>query len=1136
MTAQSPFVQEAELAGASPAVSEASYAAESLPSAALAMSEAPYATSPFVGVEPAAETRELGFTEREEFAPWAETEDIGEAEDFDSEEEDFDFGESEDEAAHPILSMFPVPMAVIEALSRGLPSVAIGLAAAAGFRDVNQLTNIVFYFRHPDRIGRKIDPSERDLVADWISIRDRIVKPALQAAPAGGARAPTAPAPPVSGTALSSSMLQWPGATAEKLAFMRAVYDRHAQRSRDRGAGFVADLPASALASIEGRQARKDAAQAAAKMLAEARAKLEADGLKPRIRIGILSAYRPATRQFEIWQGMTYDGKSTGGGFPYYYEEAIRKGLVARGDYSANAADKVAAHLGGYVASPGYSNHQDGLAFDFGTNDENGGAKLGRLRWKSWFRKWLEANAAAHHFVPLSTEAWHWTYHPPTRSSEVWAGETWAGEVGAGGVRAGRVEVARVPVLASHRGAPPDLVLRWNDMASAPQEVDVVVHLHGFWYPRMTLKRDIEPVSGLDLAPIQGASGQGRARPTLTVLPRGHYTGVKQQHGSYYAYTFPALIRKDGLPELVRFALERFGAEIGRAAPRVGRLILTAHSGGGKALLAILQNHNAHQVHVFDALYWQPGALTEWARKRIRQDRAAVQALDAAAAREYMSTRGGALRVFYQDRYKGGTRPFSLSLRNELASELDPRLADWYRVEASKYDHFQIPRRYGWRVLADASASVPDAYTEQAVRREAEEPAGEWSESDPELWAPEPEEELWAPEPEEELWAPEPEEELWAPQPEEEDEGGWLAGATSAVGEEEGFGADPFPGEGAFLEEAPPEPLAARMLDAIGRGLWDTAVRFAVGSGITDVNALTNTLFYLRHPELRGQRITPVQRELAREWLEIRDRWVKPALSARRQAPQPAPATGTVRIARHDPGYAAYGGGRLDDSLRRLVASGALTISERDIDTLQRIADVESSGLTNAMNSYDSAVMSIGFKQWTLRYDELQDLIARAPEAFARHGIRLAAQDTYDFGPKQKRPRAIDGVPDKETLRNEDWGRRFFLAALEPEAVAAAARKALDDIAKLERNVRKNWGWSPHFDSARGRALLVELDNNRPAYRKEVVPRTLARAAQQPGLDEERFLAIFVEEIVAAYARRGDPQKGRRWTGKIMRR
>jgi hypothetical protein len=48
-------------------------------------------------------------------------------------------------------------------------------------------------------------------------------------------------------------------------------------------------------------------------------------------------------------------------------------------------------------------------------------------------------------------------------------------------------------------------------------------------------------------------------------------------------------------------------------------------------------------------------------------------------------------------------------------------------VEASKYDHFQIPRRYGWRTLANASADVPDAYVEQigpARRGEAWEPEG----------------------------------------------------------------------------------------------------------------------------------------------------------------------------------------------------------------------------------------------------------------------------------------------------------------------------------------------------------------------------------------------------------------------------
>jgi hypothetical protein len=47
-------------------------------------------------------------------------------------------------------------------------------------------------------------------------------------------------------------------------------------------------------------------------------------------------------------------------------------------------------------------------------------------------------------------------------------------------------------------------------------------------------------------------------------------------------------------------------------------------------------------------------------------------------------------------------------------------LSTSYRVEASRYDHFQIPRRYGWRVLADASADVPEAYMEPTSTRETE--------------------------------------------------------------------------------------------------------------------------------------------------------------------------------------------------------------------------------------------------------------------------------------------------------------------------------------------------------------------------------------------------------------------------------
>ena len=639
--------------------------------------------------------------------------------------EDFHLGDAEEEAWHPILSMFPVPRAVLDALSSGLAPVAVGLAVGAGYKDPNQLTNIVFYFRHPEMIGRKIQADQRDLAAEWIAIRDRIVKPALQSLPsqpstgaAGGAGVVTGTAsgvPPAAADRIPSSGLRWDGATDEMLAFMRAVYDRaveNSKRPERRGEGprvFVPSLRREELDKHEGHWGRIDTIRAVAELLKAARAELAAEN--PRARIGIVSAYRSADHQYLLWQGRDRKGRrKKSGGFPTYYEWMV-KGKLRRGDYGPKAVETMAAEIGGWIAAPGYSNHQDGRAIDFGYSESGG--SLGTVKKGDWFHRWLGGNAVINHgFHPYWKEAWHWTYKGmPKGSSEIWASEDTTPAI-----RANRIEVPRVPLLARHRGNAPDLILRWNDMPSAPAELDVVVHLHGFWYSGLRLGRHIEPVSGLDLAPVKGADGTGRSRPTLTVLPRGHNTGSKQKNGPYNAYVFPALVKKEGLTDLVRFAVDRFAAEVGRAAPRVGRLIVTAHSGGGKALLEILRHHDPHQVHVFDALYWPAEPLAEWARRRIRRDRAAVQAAPSAVA-EYMATQGGALRVFYMDRTKRGTRPQSLALRETIASELGDGLEKWYRVEASRYDHFQIPRLYGRRVLADASADVPDAYVEQVGRR-----------------------------------------------------------------------------------------------------------------------------------------------------------------------------------------------------------------------------------------------------------------------------------------------------------------------------------------------------------------------------------------------------------------------------------
>jgi hypothetical protein len=343
-----------------------------------------------------------------------------------------------------------------------------------------------------------------------------------------------------------------------------------------------------------------------------------------------------------------------------------------------------------WVAPPGGSAHQSGRAIDFHLGGRNDSANVGRLRTLPAYR-WLAANAQRFGFYPYEAEPWHWEYNPPAGAAGGAPPPAVASPRAAAGVRAGRVEVPSVPALAGHRGRRPALVLRWNDMAAAPDAIDVVVHLHGFSRTGLTLPSDIEPVSGLDL--------RARTRPALAILPRGDDTGVKQTHGRRFVYTFPALDgsngRRDGLSRLIAFSLQRFAQATG-AAPRAGRLILTAHSGGGPPLLRMLRFADPDEVHVFDALYAPADALASWARRHIVRDRG--------GARE-----PGALRVFY--RRDSGTALHSRRLRAALG--VPPgALARRYRVELSTLDHMEIPRAYGGRMLADASADVPQASAE----------------------------------------------------------------------------------------------------------------------------------------------------------------------------------------------------------------------------------------------------------------------------------------------------------------------------------------------------------------------------------------------------------------------------------------
>lgn len=69
--------------------------------------------------------------------------------------------------------------------NRGKEVWMVRKAIQSGERDKNQLTNKVFFARHPERQGRKLrssEPNFQQLRREWLEIRDQIVVPTLNAA------------------------------------------------------------------------------------------------------------------------------------------------------------------------------------------------------------------------------------------------------------------------------------------------------------------------------------------------------------------------------------------------------------------------------------------------------------------------------------------------------------------------------------------------------------------------------------------------------------------------------------------------------------------------------------------------------------------------------------------------------------------------------------------------------------------------------------------------------------------------------------------------------------------------------------------------------------------------------------------
>jgi hypothetical protein len=181
-----------------------------------------------------------------------------------------------------------------------------------------------------------------------------------------------------------------------------------------KGRQFFEDIPDGELEKVEGEyRMRKVAAQACRKLLAAARAAL-AEGKAAHdgkavltTGISVLSAYRSFAHDTRAWNGA----------FDKHYEKtrSRRAGLMG-GPHGDAAVAHLMKVLKGKKAPPGYSNHSNGMAVDFGTSFERQDYTTNsdedhRAGWRrTWLHGWLVSNARSFGFQPLETEEWHWDF------------------------------------------------------------------------------------------------------------------------------------------------------------------------------------------------------------------------------------------------------------------------------------------------------------------------------------------------------------------------------------------------------------------------------------------------------------------------------------------------------------------------------------------------------------------------------------------------------------------------------------------------------------------------------------------------------------------------------------------------------
>lgn len=226
----------------------------------------------------------------------------------------------------------------------------------------------------------------------------------------------------------------------------------------------------------------------------------------------------------------------------------------------------------------------------------------------------------------------------------------------------------------------------------------------------------------------------------------------------------------------------------------------------------------------------------------------------------------------------------------------------------------------------------------------------------------------------------------------------------------------------------------------------------------------------------------------------------------------PDPRTVAFKPIKKKLGHTVAGGPKVMPVLKGLRAKGLLNAPDAEIELLQRLSFVESDGLINAVQTWDSAYLSFGFVQWTILWGELQELISKMPAAFARYGIELSG--SYTVGKHRTVP-GIRGAARANDLRTVAWLERFYRAGYDTEIVVAQVNKALAKEREVAARAQKILGaaYTPAFRTPLMRAFIYESYNSRPAYLWEALKtlRHTITVFTSTDVVMERVLAALVD-------------------------